>query len=260
MKGVATVAGHELRVLVRRVRQWRSRPVTKWLLNVLIPFPIAFLIVLPICGFDDGMIEVLGWLVVIACCVAGPVLAAPCIVRERQRGSLDLLLLSRLGADDIVIGKLLARMVPILFGLVVVTLPVVGDSLLWLHGLGDWWNVLAISAASALGLSALGVACSSRCRTVGQAIGWAFGLTALLVIGTPLLEDYTYRRVHEVSCSMDTWWVSLAVSPFGGVLDGNDASILLYLGCYLSLTALGGLAAILLLRNPERFWIGTHHA
>ncbi len=124
------------------------------------------------------------WVQLIAVAVLAPALAAPAFAEERQRGTLDLLLMTGLRPGAIVRGKLLARVAQLL-GVLLVGVPV-GAVMLLLGGV-DWRypvGAFVISAGLAASLAALGLVCSARAKSVPAAAAATYGLAALAALVT----------------------------------------------------------------------------
>lgn len=118
-----------------------------------------------------------------------PSLTANAITQEREQQTWNALLISRLGADEIVVGKLLARLAPAVL-LILVFLPL----WLWATVAGDLpWAALLRSggllAATSVFYAAIGLACSWAFRRTSVATAMAFGIVAFLVIGTFLFHQ-----------------------------------------------------------------------
>ncbi|MBX6314560.1 MAG: ABC transporter permease subunit [Isosphaeraceae bacterium] len=118
-----------------------------------------------------------------------PALVAGTIASEKQRKTLHYLLASHLTSEEIVLGKLLARLLHIGVFLTL-GLPII--SLLSLFGGVDPLQVGladAAAASTALFLSGLSILCSTIARRTRSAIGMAYGLTLLWLV-FPYLIDF----------------------------------------------------------------------
>ena len=113
-----------------------------------------------------------------------PSLTANAITQEREQQTWNALLLTRLHADEIVVGKLLARLAPAallllvflplsLFAALVAHLP--GSALLRSYGL---------LVATSLFYGTIGLACSWAFRRTSVATSAAFSTVAFLIVGT----------------------------------------------------------------------------
>jgi ABC-2 type transport system permease protein len=118
-----------------------------------------------------------------------PSLTANAITQEREQQTWNALLISRLGADEIVVGKLLARLAPAVL-LMLVFLP------LWLWATMSADLPLAallrsggLLFATSVFYATVGLACSWAFRRTSVATAMAFGIVAFLVIGTFLFHQ-----------------------------------------------------------------------
>jgi ABC-type transport system involved in multi-copper enzyme maturation permease subunit len=126
----------------------------------------------------------------VAILVLTPAYVAGAVSGERERGTLDLLLMSHLRDREIVLGKLAAR-VTHLGGVILAGLPILAVTQVW--GGVDFFALLAAFLAVGLNLVSLGglsVACSVQNRTTGEALAsaYAFILTYLVVLGVACLR------------------------------------------------------------------------
>jgi ABC-type transport system involved in multi-copper enzyme maturation permease subunit len=111
--------------------------------------------------------------------VLTPAYVAGVFVEERERGTLDLLLVSRLHDREIVLGKLVARLLQV-GGVLLTGLPVLFLTQLW--GGVDAGVILAVFAATGLTLLSVGglsILCSASARGWVGALGGAYLVTAL---------------------------------------------------------------------------------
>lgn len=111
-------------------------------------------------------------------------LTANAITQEREQQTWNALLLTRLGGDEIIVGKLLARLAPAAL-LLVVFQPL---SLLAAAAgglpLGALLRTGGLLVATGLFYGTLGLACSWAFRRTSAATATAFGVVAFLVVGT----------------------------------------------------------------------------
>src|SRR5262249_18341325 len=99
-----------------------------------------------------------------------PVYAAAAFAEERQRGTLDSLLVTRLSGGELVGGKFAARWLAVA-GLLLTGVPVLALTQLW--GGVDWQFLTfstGVTLLTSLSLAALGVLFSVRARTVREAV------------------------------------------------------------------------------------------
>jgi len=138
---------------------------------------------------DRWLANLTGWSL-FGVLLAAPGVMAPALVNERLRGSWDLLRLTRLSPRAIVLGKYFGRMM-LPADLLLLTAVPVTIAIAALPG-KDWIRPLCGTVATwgsaLIGFSALGLWASSRAHHAAGAVGLAYGLTAVLVLGVPVLE------------------------------------------------------------------------
>jgi hypothetical protein len=148
-----------------------------------------------------------------------PVLVAGVIVDERQRRTLDYLLASRLTSGEIVLGKLLARMVHVAVFLAV-GIPVM-SLLNLLGGVDPRLVVLSTAGAASTGFFVAGISIllSVFARRVGEAVAAVYALVLLWIVIPPSIEYLLPSRLP----GLYEWlgpvneWVN-ATNPFSVVL------------------------------------------
>jgi ABC-type transport system involved in multi-copper enzyme maturation permease subunit len=126
-----------------------------------------------------------------AICLIAPAVTAPSLVSERQRGTWDLLRLSRISPRQIVLGKYFGR-IALPTDLVLLTLPLLlipvaaatrpeeaGRCLL---ATGVAWS------SALIGFSSLGMWCSARAKSAAGAVATAYGLALLITFVFPVAE------------------------------------------------------------------------
>ena len=130
--------------------------------------------------------------------LAGVFVTSDCLSEEKRAGTLGLLFLTDLRPHEIVLGKLVARMLnPFLAWLAV--LPVISLSLL-LGGVtaGEFWRV-ALALLNTLFLSlAIGVAVSAWSRDAQRAASSVLGFIVLLCVALPVAQ-VTFGRFAPAS-------------------------------------------------------------
>jgi ABC-type transport system involved in multi-copper enzyme maturation permease subunit len=117
-----------------------------------------------------------------------PALVAGAIADEKQRKTLHYLLTSRLSGAEIVLGKLLARMIHVLVFLAV-GLPIL--SLMHLFGGVDYRLILVtlgVTASTAFFLAAISIVASTLARRVRDALFLAYLVELLWLVGLPVLD------------------------------------------------------------------------
>lgn len=126
------------------------------------------------------------------------------IAHEREQGTLEQLLLTPLRARDILLGKLLAALLPISIVIVFLTL-VIAPGVLWTETIT--WNQLpsrlgpvGIFLLKVLCAGAIALWCSTYCHTVSRALAVAVPLCLLLLLPAPEdvnLHDYSVYSVSS---------------------------------------------------------------
>jgi len=130
-------------------------------------------------------------------CLFIPAVVSDTIAREKERQTLDLLFLTRLGPWTILLEKLLSRFVTVgtilLAFLPPLTMAYAFGGMTW-HTISGALIALAVTAFEVGGVA---LYCSARCRTVTRAFLLAFTIEGLLFLG-PLLLFGILRRVMPV--------------------------------------------------------------
>jgi ABC-type transport system involved in multi-copper enzyme maturation permease subunit len=125
----------------------------------------------------------------VAALVLTPAYLAGAVTEEKERGTLDLLFTSHLSDREIVLGKLLARLLH-LGGVFLAAVPVLCLTLLW--GGVSAPLLLAggvVTAATLLSVGGVSVLCSALCRNGRSALAWSYALVAafcLLGLASPV--------------------------------------------------------------------------
>lgn len=123
-----------------------------------------------------------------------PAAMAGCIVRERERGTLDLLLLTGLSPFRIALEKAAAGAVPFLC-LVLLSMPLLGIAYAYggvtpdLLASGAWTLFLAVVEAAALAVLA-----SSCADSPGEAAAWTWGAVLVGALVPPLVPAFRLHR------------------------------------------------------------------
>ncbi len=181
-----------------------------------------------------------------------PSLTANAITQEREQQTWNALLLSRLTADEIVVGKLVARLLPA-FLILLMFMPlgllsaVVGGVALSTYTLS-----YLLLVATAVFYAAIGMFCSWAYRRTAAATSAASGVIAFLVIGTYLL--YGLWASANPGRGLDAedfpilWlnpYVSLAVVMNNVTNNTNNTADPMPLIAYLTICIIGTLLLIL---------------
>jgi ABC-type transport system involved in multi-copper enzyme maturation permease subunit len=118
-----------------------------------------------------------------------PSLTANAITQEREQQTWNALLLTRLHAGEIVVGKLLARLAPaVVLMLVFLPLALIAAA----FGNVGWRGLLrsgGLLVATSVFYATIGLACSWAFRRTSVATAMAFGIVAFLVVGTFLFHQ-----------------------------------------------------------------------
>ncbi|MBI2297709.1 MAG: ABC transporter permease [Armatimonadetes bacterium] len=199
--------------------------------------------------------EVVIVLALAAVCLLVPGTTAPAIAGERQRGSWDMLRVTRLRTGQLVGGKLAGRVGYLLafaaLALPLVVVMVAGDLE---FKRADGLATLLVGLPTVFGLGALGLYCSARCRTVGSALGTAYavaaGLVLLIPVGEALWQDLSQNYSNDPSVCLVTSppmaWVAVASQLKGNHEFGDNS----WLGfCCPAFYLLLGIVGVLLTRD-----------
>lgn len=128
-----------------------------------------------------------------------PAMVCPLITSEKERDTLQLLMLTRLSPWGILWGKLLSRLIPMLL-LIAMSLPLFALAyslggfeigMLWATGWGLGLTMLQVAA--------LGLFCSTYFRTTAGAFIATYVLGILMLFGPLILDETTHllRNLHE---------------------------------------------------------------
>ena len=141
-----------------------------------------------------------------------PAIACGALTVEKERNSLQLLLLTRLGPWTILFEKFLSRLVPML-SFVLLSLPLLayayslGGITLTYFGSGVWTLAIAIFQ-----IAALAVMCSAYCRTTVHAFVAAYVAEAVMFFGLAMAVEVGLFRSFGVGSRDDIAWCLFA--PF----------------------------------------------
>jgi ABC-2 type transport system permease protein len=125
-----------------------------------------------------------------------PSLTAGAISSEREHGTLDLLLLTRMGSLTIVLGKFVGAIGQMLL-IVLAGLPVI--AVVFFFGGVSPRMILegyALILASGIGMAALGFLASCLFKRITSAVGWAYGFTLAFLLGLPIALYVLMRTLY----------------------------------------------------------------
>jgi len=117
-----------------------------------------------------------------------PGLTAGAISSEKEQGTLDLLLLTRMGSLSIVLGKFFGAIGQMLY-LLLAGLPII--SVVFFFGgvsPGDIAMGYTLTICTGIGYASLGFFMSCRCKRVVPAVAWSYALMLLMSVILPLLS------------------------------------------------------------------------
>ena len=127
-----------------------------------------------------------------------PAITCSVLTQEKERASLQLLFLTRLGPWAILFEKLLSRLIPMFFYLLL-SLPLLAFAYT-LGGIspGQFWNGVGLLALAVVQMGTLALACSAFFRTTSGAFIWSYLLSALMLFGPALgwLAIYTLTGMN----------------------------------------------------------------
>ncbi len=217
------------RELKTRLRTWKSSILIMLYLLVLVGVGGLFLaantlnsymrgfnpqdaitIYVLLAGFQLGLVMLIA-----------PALTAGSISGERERQTLDLILITKMSPFSIVMGKLAASLSHMIL-LIVASLPIF--SLVFLYGGVSLWNVVVMFCfflLTALFLGSLGLFCSTFFKRTTVSTVVAFMLVLALSVGSlivlALLHRFSYGIWQKPLSYEHTLWI-VGVNPFIGFL------------------------------------------
>ncbi len=138
-------------------------------------------------GRGRDLLEQIAWMQFLGIYLFLPAITSGVLTIEKERDTLSLLLLTRLGPWSILIGKLFSRLVP-MATFVLLSLPLVAIA----YSLGGVNEVQILSLAwtlsvTAIQVAALALACSAWFRTTAGAMVSSYVIGALLFLGPAIL-------------------------------------------------------------------------
>lgn len=119
-------------------------------------------------------------------CLISPALTAGSISAEREHGTLELLLLTRMSSTSVVLGKFFGAIGQMLFtmfaGLPIISTVFFFGGVSPLEMLGGY----AVILATGIGFASLGFLASCLFSKMATSVAWAYGFMLLILIGLPL--------------------------------------------------------------------------
>jgi ABC-type transport system involved in multi-copper enzyme maturation permease subunit len=247
---VLPIVDRELRVAARRPKTYRSRCFSA---AAALVFAAYFFWVTAHVSFGLGagrqVFTVLGQLIFLYCLFVGVTATADILSFEKREGTMGLLFLTHLKGYDVVLGKLMAAAVPVLYG-VVAAIP--ASAICLMAGgvqAGEFWRmVLALLNGLFFSLS-LGLLVSVLCRSERRAmqsattlvvvfgfvlggIGqWLSSKTDAIEVGQ-LLQAFSPAKTLELSTIPTArsmrhfWWSLLAVHSVSWIMLAGASWIL----------------------------------
>jgi ABC-type transport system involved in multi-copper enzyme maturation permease subunit len=182
--------------------------------------------------------------------LAAPALTAGAVCLDKGRGTLAHLLVTELSSSEIVLGKMAARLLPVL-GLLLCTLPVLAMNIL-LGGLDP--EALAGASLVTVGVAVLGCAMALLLSVWGskthEVLLATYVLWAALLLVYPAWDfiawEFTLPKPPDVLLKANPFWLAFAPYTDPGKVGLLDC--VLFLGGCLSLSALLAAVAVLSLR------------
>ena len=211
------VVERELRVAARRGGTWKTRLLVASAGVLLLGCFIGFGDFNNIANFSQALFYTLGAVAFLLAGVGGFSLTSDCLSEERREGTLGLLFLTDLSNWDIILGKLAACSLGMIYGLLALV-PVLAISILSGGvGLSEFLKVV-FTALNLLFLSlSIGMFTSVIYKEASQSLSAAAVLIGLLLVGIPAVclivqELFDWHRLSERSALL--WPGSCLVLAF----------------------------------------------
>ena len=189
------IADREFRVAAHQPRTWGRRVMTTSVGLGLLAFMLAVLGQLKGCSLlAESFLLPSAWVGMIYALLAGPLTTADCLSRERRDGTLGLLFLTDLRSYDVVLGKMAAACLWMVFDLTAV-LPIAGNS----HLMGGvslaQLGLVALSLVNITFMSlAVGACASALPRARAFFAGIDLGRAVFLTAGVPHAGRLVWRQ------------------------------------------------------------------
>lgn len=185
-------------------------------------------------------------LIAILLAFSGTILAAFAIVRERERGTLEQLMVTPVSPLAVVVGKLLPYL-----ALAVFQLQIIFAIMVWVFRVpvhGNLWLLEALSIVYLFALLALGLMISSRAKTQAEAIQMAMGV----MLPSVLLSGYIFP-LSSLPAPVAAFSQVIPATHFIAISRGivlRDAS---FLDLWQHVAALGAISAVLVALSARAF-------
>ena len=167
-------------------------------------------------GQGKGVLMGLTWMVTIGIYLVLPAMVVGTITTERENGTLDLMLVTRLNPWEIVFQKLFARMVPMM-SLLLLTAPFMAVAYsLGGVSFGDILMTLASWFMTSIKLAALSIMCSSFSRSTVGAFFTTYGLLFAMTVAIPFMGIFKLGWI----------WVMIAGVAGAGRMFGTGSWII----------------------------------
>jgi len=156
-----------------------------------------------ITGQGRWMLEAMVGMLFLAVYLLGPALACGALTEEKERNSLFLLYLTKLGPWQVVLEKFLSRLVP-MFGILLLSLPLLAFSYTFggltqtMIGTAIWFVAL-----STIQVISIAVMCSSICRSTARSFLMTYLVLLGLSLGPGLVDQYLCDNAAE--SFMERW-------------------------------------------------------
>lgn len=149
------------------------------------------------------ILDALVWMLFVAIYLFGPALASGVVTSEKERDTLTLLYLTRLGPWHVVLEKFLSRLVPLL-ALLLLALPLLafayafGGVTRYMIGIALWFLLLTV-----IQVTAVAVMCSTVCRTTSSSFVMTYATLAMLTFGFVVIDKWGMQ--HQGQTLLEQW-------------------------------------------------------
>jgi ABC-type transport system involved in multi-copper enzyme maturation permease subunit len=149
------------------------------------------------------ILDALVWMLFVAIYLFGPALTSGVVTSEKERDTLILLYLTRLGPWHVVLEKFLSRLVP-LVALLFLALPllafayVFGGVTLHMIGVAIWFLLLTV-----IQVTSVAVMCSAVCRNTSRSFVLTYATLAMLTFGFAAIDKWGLE--HRGKTTLANW-------------------------------------------------------